>query len=50
VIAGEHLFAQTAQSFHYLKDRLARGEVSLPDDARPLASFGRKPVSANSTR
>lgn len=46
VIAGEHLFAQTAQSFRYLQERLARGEVSLPDDARPLASFGRKPLSS----
>ncbi|MGV0645471.1 isopenicillin N synthase family dioxygenase [Mycolicibacterium sp. XJ879] len=49
VIAGEHLFAQTAQSFRYLKERLARGEVNLPDDARPLASFGRKPLSTNAS-
>lgn len=42
VIAGEHLFAQTAQSFRYLQQRLARGEVSLPEGAHPLATFGRK--------
>jgi isopenicillin N synthase-like dioxygenase len=45
VIAGEHLFAQTAQSFRYLQDRLARGEVSLPDGAHPLSTFGRKALS-----
>ncbi|MGE2731276.1 isopenicillin N synthase family dioxygenase [Mycolicibacterium vaccae] len=44
VIAGEHLFAQTAQSFRYLKQRMARGEVTLPADAQPLSTFGRKLV------
>ena len=42
VIAGDHLFAQTAQSFRYLQDRLARGEVTLPEGAHPPATFGRK--------
>lgn len=42
LIAGEHLFAQTAQSFTYLKERMARGEVSLPDGAQALASFGQQ--------
>lgn len=41
VVAGEHLFAQTVQSFAYLKERLARGEVKLPDGARPLGSFAK---------
>lgn len=50
VVAGEHLFAQTAQSFRYLRERLARGEVTLPAGARPLASFGRKPVGANASQ
>lgn len=45
VVAGEHLFAQTAQSFQYLKERLARGEVTLPDGAQPLSAFGRKLLS-----
>ena len=42
VKAGEHLYAQTLQSFTYLKERLARGELSLPDTARPLSSFGQE--------
>ncbi len=25
VVAGDHLFAQTAQSFRYLQDRVRRG-------------------------
>ncbi|MBC2666869.1 isopenicillin N synthase family oxygenase [Novosphingobium flavum] len=37
---GEHLFAQTAQTFHYLKQRVAAGEIALPQGARPLFSFG----------
>jgi len=42
LVAGEHLFAQTAQSFRYLKERLARGEIRLPGSAVPLSSFGRE--------
>lgn len=42
VIAGEHLFAQTAQSFRYLQQRLVRGEATLPEGAHPLSTFGRK--------
>ena len=38
--AGEHLFAQTAQSFSYLKKRLAEGDLVLPASAKPLSSFG----------
>jgi isopenicillin N synthase-like dioxygenase len=44
--AGEHLFAQTAQSFSYLKERLAAGEIALPDGAAGLSSFGRDPVGS----
>jgi len=40
MIAGEHLYAQTIQSFLYLRQRLDRGEVRLPEGARPLSSFG----------
>jgi len=40
--AGEHIFAQTAQSFTYLKERVARGELALPQDAAPLSSFGQE--------
>jgi isopenicillin N synthase-like dioxygenase len=42
LIAGEHLYAQTIQSFSYLKQRLARGEIALPAGARPLSSFGQE--------
>lgn len=40
IVAGEHLFAQTAQTFAYLKARRGRGELDLPGDARELSSFG----------
>lgn len=36
---GEHLFNQTAQTFAYLKRRIASGELVL-DGALPLDSFG----------
>lgn len=42
VSAGDHLFAQTAQSFTYLKQRLARGELILPEGSKALASFGQQ--------
>jgi isopenicillin N synthase-like dioxygenase len=40
--AGEHLFAQTVQSFTYLKERMARGEIVLPEGSAPLSSFGQE--------
>ena len=42
VRAGEHLLAQTAQSFGYMKRLIARGELSLPTGALGLASFARE--------
>lgn len=42
VMAGAHLFAQTVQSFQYLKQRLAQGELFLPSSALPLSSFGQE--------
>ena len=42
VKSGEHLYAQTLQSFTYQKERLARGEAKLPDQAAPLSSFGQE--------
>ncbi len=42
VRAGEHLLAQTAQSFAYMKAQIARGEMSLPSGALGLASFARE--------
>lgn len=38
---GEHLYAQTAQTFAYLKKRIASGELVL-NDAVPLDSFGQR--------
>ncbi len=46
---GEHLFAQTAQTFRYLKDRAARGELALPAQTRPLATFGREVRHSNTS-
>lgn len=37
---GEHLYAQTVQTFRYLKDRAAAGQIALPEATRPLSSFG----------
>lgn len=42
VTAGAHLFAQTAQSFTYLKKRIERGELSLPEGSLGLSSFGQE--------
>ena len=42
VRAGEHLLAQTAQSFTYMKQQIARGDMSLPNGALGLASFARE--------
>ena len=38
--AGDHLWAQTIQTFNYLKKRLAAGEIALPDGARGAGSLG----------
>ncbi|EHJ91257.1 isopenicillin N synthase family dioxygenase [Vreelandella boliviensis] len=38
--AGDHLYAQTIQTFNYLRERLARGEIALPDGAREVGSLG----------
>ncbi len=42
LVTGEHLYAQTIQTFEYLKQRLARGELQLPAGAKGLSSFGKK--------
>lgn len=41
---GEHLFNQTAQTFAYLKRRIASGELVL-NAAAPLDSFGRSAMA-----
>ncbi|MDH1728490.1 isopenicillin N synthase family oxygenase [Pseudomonas chengduensis] len=40
VSCGDHLFAQTAQTFRYLRERLEDGSLQLPDGAAGLSSFG----------
>jgi isopenicillin N synthase-like dioxygenase len=40
--AGEHLFAQTAQTFAYLRDRVQAGELVLPDGSLEIGQFGQQ--------
>ncbi|MDP9168085.1 MAG: isopenicillin N synthase family oxygenase [Actinomycetota bacterium] len=40
--AGEHLFAQTAQSFAYLRKRIDSGELVLPEGSLQLNQFGQQ--------
>ncbi|UYV17927.1 isopenicillin N synthase family oxygenase [Halomonas qaidamensis] len=38
--AGDHLYAQTIQTFRYLRERLAKGDITLPEGAREVGSLG----------
>jgi isopenicillin N synthase-like dioxygenase len=40
--AGEHLFAQTAQTFAYLRNRVQSGELVLPDGSLEIGQFGQQ--------
>ena len=40
--AGEHLYAQSVQTFTYLQKRLAAGEITMPDVWVEKGSFGRE--------
>jgi isopenicillin N synthase-like dioxygenase len=42
LIAGDHLLAQTMQSFRYLIELRERGLITLPEGSRELSSFGRE--------
>jgi isopenicillin N synthase-like dioxygenase len=42
LVSGEHLLAQTMQSFRYLLALRERGELTLPEGAHALSSFGRE--------
>ena len=42
--AGEHLFAQTAQTFRYLRDRVESGELVLPDGSLQTGQFGQQAI------
>jgi isopenicillin N synthase-like dioxygenase len=44
--AGEHLFAQTAQSFTYLRNRIDSGELVLPEGSVAMGSFGQQALQA----
>jgi isopenicillin N synthase-like dioxygenase len=41
LVAGEHLLAQTAQTFRYFGPLIEQGRFRLPAGAKQLASFGR---------
>ncbi len=47
LVCGDHLLAQTMQTFDYLKKRELSGDIALPDSARPLSSFGQAPSVAD---
>jgi len=42
IVSGDHLLSQTAQTFAYLKRRVAEGTFKLPDSALALSSFGQE--------
>ncbi len=42
LIAGEHLFAQTIQTFRYLIERVKSKQLILPSGAHALSSFGQE--------
>lgn len=44
LICGDHLLAQTIQTFSYLKQGAQRGEVNLPESAKALLSFGKASI------
>lgn len=44
--AGEHLFAQTAQTFAYLRNRIDSGELVLPEGALVPNQFGQQALQA----
>jgi len=44
VVCGDHLFAQTVQTFAYLRRRLEAGTLQLPDGSLGLSSFGHAQV------
>jgi isopenicillin N synthase-like dioxygenase len=46
--AGEHLFAQTAQTFAYLRNRIDNGELVLPAGSLTTGQFGQQALQAPS--
>jgi isopenicillin N synthase-like dioxygenase len=48
--AGEHLFAQTAQTFAYLRNRIDSGELVLPDGSLAIGQFGQQALQGATER
>jgi isopenicillin N synthase-like dioxygenase len=48
--AGEHLFAQTVQTFAYLRNRLESGELILPEGALATGQFGQQALQVAKRR
>ncbi len=46
LVAGEHLFAQTAQTFAYLRSRLDSGDLVLPDGSLTTGTFGQQALQS----
>lgn len=46
LVAGEHLFAQTAQTFAYLRSRLESGELVLPEGSLETGTFGQQALQS----
>ena len=40
ILCGDHLYTQTIHTFQYLQQQLANGDITLPKEAKPIASFG----------
>jgi isopenicillin N synthase-like dioxygenase len=45
--AGEHLFAQTAQTFAYLRNRIDSGELVLPKGSLSTGQFGQQALQGS---
>ncbi|CAG9000354.1 MAG: Validamycin A dioxygenase [Candidatus Celerinatantimonas neptuna] len=37
---GDHMYSQALQTYRYLREKVSSGELSLPEHARQVASFG----------
>lgn len=48
--AGPHLFAQTAQTFSYLMQQLADGNLVLPEGSKAVATFGQGAKQSNANQ
>ncbi|WP_179469020.1 isopenicillin N synthase family dioxygenase [Mycolicibacterium vinylchloridicum] len=46
LVAGEHLFAQTAQTFAYLRSRLESGDLVLPEGSLATGTFGQEALQS----